>query len=355
MKKVVLCEQNETLLHDYANKFGFAETESSFDRLIDSDLDAIHIVTGIPDHAQMTVKALKAGKHVACTVPMATNLEDMYHIIEAQRQSKKNYMMMETSIYTYQCLYVKQLIEEGKLGRIQFMRGMHFQDMEAWPNYWMGLPPFWYATHAVSPILYLSGSYAKRIVARGSGVMRDELKIRYGNPYPIEHALIEHNTPNLISEITRSLFATVFGYVEGFTIIGEKMSFEWDIENEPPFLHTIKTHNGAVQLNDYGRGRDIAIERAVLRDRADLLPKSIRKYSKQHTILDSKNPGMYIKQGGEHHGSHPHLVHEFIRSIVENRKPVIDAVTAARWTAVGVVAHESAMKNGKELDVPDFL
>lgn len=354
VESVTLCELDHHLMKEYARKFRFERTVDSFDALLDSDVDAVHIVTGIPNHAELVLRALNAGKHVACTVPMATNLDDMYRIIEAQRSSGKQYMMMETSMYTFQCLYVKQLIDEGKIGRIQYLRGTHFQDMESWPEYWMGLPPFWYATHAVAPLLYLSGTYATRVQSFGSGVMRNELIARYGNPFPIEHAMIELNQPDLKAEITRSLFHTAIGYVEGFTVLGEQMSFEWDIEEEPPYLHTIKTQDGESVLNSYGRGRDIEITRVTCPDRGDLLPESIRAYTRQHTILDPDNPHLSIKQGGGHHGSHPHMIHEFVRSIIEERKPAVDAVTAARWTAVGVCAHQSALQNGKPVDVPDF-
>jgi hypothetical protein len=61
-----------------------------------------------------------------------------------------------------------------------------------------------------------------------------------------------------------------------------------------------------------------------------------------------------FEQGGGHHGSHPHLVHEFVRSIVERRSPAIDAVTAANWTAAGICAHASAMADGAAVPVPQF-
>ena len=354
VESVTLCERDKDLLALYAHKFGFQNTTDSFDALCDSDVDAIHIITGIPSHAELVIKALKAGKHVACTVPMATTIDDMYRIIEAEKESGKTYMMMETSMYTFQCFYAKELIDSGKLGRIQYLRGTHFQDMEAWPDYWMGLPPFWYATHAVAPLLYLSGCHATKVQCYGSGVMRDELKKQYNNPFPIEHAMIELNDPSIKAEITRSLFHTAIQYVEGFTVLGENMSFEWDIEDEAPILHTIKMKDGESVLNSYGRGRDIEISRAVCPDRAELLPESIRAYTHQHTIADPDNPQLSIKQGGGHHGSHPHMIHEFVRSIIEQRKPIVDSVTAARWTAVGVCAHESALQGGKVLDVPTF-
>ena len=68
--------------------------------LADKKIDAVHLVTPIPLHAEQTVKVLEAGKHCACTVPMATSLEDIRRITDAVRKSGKNYMMMETSLYT---------------------------------------------------------------------------------------------------------------------------------------------------------------------------------------------------------------------------------------------------------------
>lgn len=354
IEAVAICDQDTALLSNYARRYSFSKTYADYDALLNSDIDAVHIVTGIPAHAEMTIKAFQANKHVACTVPMATSMEDLYRIIDAHRSCGKNYMMMETAIYTFQCFLVKDLIARDKIGRIQYMRGTHFQDMEAWPAYWMGLPPFHYATHAVAPLFYLSDSYAKSVIACGSGVMRPELSAQYGNPYPLEHAIIETNKPHLFAEITRSLFHTAISYVEGFTILGEKMSFEWNIENEAPYLHTVKLENGQSILNSYGRGRDIGMSRASCPDRADLLPEPIRKYTRAHTILDPDNPHLSIQQGGGHHGSHPHMVHEFISSIMEERKSAVNEITAARWTAVGILAHESAMQHCKRMDVPSF-
>jgi hypothetical protein len=47
------------------------------------------------------------------------------------------------------------------------------------------------------------------------------------------------------------------------------------------------------------------------------------------------------------------LAHEFIRSIVEQRPPAIDALTSARWTLPGIYAHESAMRGGEPVVIPD--
>ena len=77
-------------------------------------------------------------------------------IVESQRKSGTVYMMMETVVYSREYLFVKELYDKGELGRIQFLRGSHQQDMDGWPGYWEGLPPMHYATHCVSPCLALA-------------------------------------------------------------------------------------------------------------------------------------------------------------------------------------------------------
>jgi len=61
-----------------------------------------------------------------------------------------------------------------------------------------------------------------------------------------------------------------------------------------------------------------------------------------------------FKQGSGHGGSHPHLAHEFIMSIVEKRPPMPDAKTSVNWTMAGICAHESAMKGGARVKIPQF-
>ena len=52
-------------------------------------------------------------------------------------------------------------------------------------------------------------------------------------------------------------------------------------------------------------------------------------------------------QGAGHGGSHPHLVHEFVSALVEDRDPFPNARRSANWTCVGLCAHESALKGGE--------
>ena len=85
------------------------------------------------------------------------------------------------------------------------------------------------------------------------------------------------------------------------------------------------------------------------------LPVEIQKFTVGGNF-DPLNPQDSLKKGagGGHHGSHPHLVHEFVMSIIEERKPWIDEVLGGNITAAGICAHISAMQNGASIEVPLF-
>src|SRR5271157_2990701 len=125
-----ICRRNKAELDRCGDQFGVKVRYADYkDLLKDPKVDAVHINSPIPDHAPQSLAALKAGKHVACTVPMATSVEECRQLALAQRASGKVYMMMETVVYSREYLFVKELYDKGVLGRIQFLRGSHQQDM----------------------------------------------------------------------------------------------------------------------------------------------------------------------------------------------------------------------------------
>ncbi len=348
IEHVVLCDSDSGRLRKTASDFKIKDCETDYnDLLARSDIDAVHLISGIPDHASQTVSALETGKHCACTVPMAASIKDIERIIRARQKSGLNYMMMETAVYTRQFLFAHDMHSRNEFGRIQFLRGAHYQDMEGWPPYWAGLPPMWYATHAVSPLLALADTRAVSVRCLGSGTMREELRSQYGNPFPIETAVFELEKNNLAAEVTRSLFHGVRPYMESFTVYGEDACYEWQMEGEPPIL--FKAAGPAAP----GSHRPVKTSQPVPPDRADLLPPEAGKYTQRFVYGENEKHQSFV-QGGGHHGSHPHMVHEFVRSIIEKRNPWIDAVRAADWTAAGICAHESAMKGGEAVRIPDW-
>ena len=342
-----ICQRNPESLKKTGDTFGVSKRYTSFDELIkDPNVDAVHINSPIPDHAWMSIKALQAGKHVACTVPMGTSIDECRQICEAQKKSGKTYMMMETVVYSREYLFAKELYDSGKLGRIQFLRGSHQQDMDGWPNYWPGLPPMWYATHCVSPCLAILSDPAKKkvalaesVVCHGSGRIREELIGKYGSPFAIETATFKIKGTDIAAEVTRSLFDTARQYRESFDVTGSDVSFEWQqVEGEDPVLHT------------RGLPEPQIPKRVKVPDFANRLPEPIRKFT--GAIHDATH--LSFLQGAGHGGSHPHLAHHFLMAVLGKQPAFPDAPTSANWTCVGICAHESAMKGGERVQLPNF-
>src|SRR5437588_4967169 len=300
-----ICRRNDKALKECGEKFGVKVRHTDFNKLLqDPNVDAVHINSPIPDHASQSLAALKAGKHVACTVPMATTVDECKALVEGQRKSGKVYMMMETVVYSREYLFVKELYDKGELGRVQFLRGSHQQDMDGWPDYWPGLPPMHYATHCVSPCLALLGREAESVVCHGSGRISEELIGRYGSPFALETATFKIKDSDVVAEVTRSLFDTARQYRESFDVTGSKKSFEWQqVENEDPVIHT------------KGLPEPKIPQRVKVPDFGHLLPGPLQKFTR--SIVDETS--LSFLQGSGHGGSHPHLAHNWLMAILGDR------------------------------------
>ncbi len=339
-----ICQRTEKKLNEVGDTFKVAKRYARYeDVLADPDVDFVHINSPIPDHGPQSIAALKAGKHVLCTVPMATTVDDCRQIVELVKKTGLKYMMAETVVYAREFLFVKEMYEKGELGKLQFLQASHHQDMDGWPNYWPGLPPMHYATHCVGPCLALTRAEAEYVSCFGSGTIRKELIAKYNSPFAVETCHIKLKDSDLTARIYRALFDTARQYRESFDAFGTKKSFEWQlIEGEEPVIHTAKKPEPEIP------------QRVPVPDYAHLLPKEIQMFTRRGVYDADEKQHLSFLQGAGHGGSHPHLVHEFLSALEQGRDPYPNAVQSANWTCVGILAHESAMKGGELIKLPAF-
>ena len=112
-----VCRRDRAALDACGDKFGVGKRYENYrDVLADPDIDAVHINSPIPDHGPQTIAALEAGKHVACTVPMATEKDQIKQIVGLQRETGLTYMMMETVVYAREYLFVKAYMTRASWG-----------------------------------------------------------------------------------------------------------------------------------------------------------------------------------------------------------------------------------------------
>lgn len=340
-----ICQRNETSLNEIGDKYGVAKRYTSYEEMLqDPEIDAVHINTPIPNHAEHTLAALEAGKHVACTVPMATSVEDCRKIVELSESKGLHYMMMETVVYAREFLFMKELYDKGELGKLQFLKASHQQDMEGWPGYWPGLPPMHYATHCVGPVLGLGRHEAEYVSCFPSGTIAEEMHECYGSPYAIETCHIKFKDSDLSAQVYRSLFDVARQYRESFEVYGSRKSVEWPlIEGEPLVVHTAKKPEPEIP------------EKVECPDYAHLLPGEIAPFTTGGVYGgDGGEEHLSFTQGAGHGGSHPHLVHQFLELLRGRGEGYPNARQSANITCTGILAHESAQKGGELLKLPDF-
>jgi predicted dehydrogenase len=324
-----ICQRHEEKLNQVGDSFGVEKRYAEFeDVLNDDEVDFVHINSPIPDHGWMSIEALKAGKHVMCTVPMATTIRECEKICNLVKKTKLKYMMAETVVYSREFLFIKELYQKGELGEIQHLAASHPQDMDGWPDYWQKMIPMHYATHVVSPCLGLMDARAEYVSCFGSGTVRKDIAKKSGNKFAVESCHIKLRNSDVTAHIWRFLYDVARQYRESFDVYGTKKSFEWTlVEHEPHVIHTAKKPEPEIP------------EKVTVPDYAHLLPEPIRKFTQPAEIHDETH--LSFIQGGGHGGSHPHMVHEMVSALIEKRDPWPNARTAANWTCVGLCA-ESA-------------
>jgi predicted dehydrogenase len=272
--------------------------------------------------------------HACFTLEQAGQLKSL------KEKTGLRYMMGETSYYRPGCVYARAVQEAGGFGELFYSELMYYHDRgdlqelitnkrtrfyepDGSPSWRWGLPPLHYPTHALGFLVGVTGERIRSVSALGWGnqhaFVRDNV---YHNPYFNESSLMETNRGHMSR---CNVFWLVGGGGERAQWMGEK---------------------GSLFMANTGLHGDLWMERS------EENPHS-RTLTYPDYIQDAMiPPGMRHESG--HGGSQVFLCAEFINALVEDREPAIDVYKALAMTVPGIVAHQSALKNGERLAVPDF-
>ena len=310
--------------------------------LKDPKIDAVFIATPAPDHVKHVIESLQAGKHVLCAVPAALTLEDCYKLRDAVRKSGLTYMMAETSYYRQNTISVRKLYEEGRFGEIfsaaaeynhPGLEALWFEEGEAtWRH---GLPPLLYPTHCTSFLISVTGERLSEVSALGWGDQSSLLKNNpYQNPFWNETAFFQTNKnhPFRVEVNWKGALTNA----ERAEWRGEKMSFI----------------SAPTESNEHTIIRSVDKEG---KDDAGFQIKTnvTEKYAQMKWWKTALLPEPLRHDSG-HDGSHSFITHEFIDALLNNRQPSVNIYESLAYTVPGIIAHESALKKGELMKIPNF-
>ena len=130
-----VCDIVPEIAEDFKERFSFEK--DYMDIINDPEIDIVCVCTPNDSHAEISIAALKAGKHVICEKPIATKTEDAKAMAEAAEEAAKKGIV---SMCGYQYRRVpaideaKKIIESGRLGEITNVRAQYLQSWSADPR-----------------------------------------------------------------------------------------------------------------------------------------------------------------------------------------------------------------------------
>lgn len=125
-----ICDIDEEKLKKCAKDYVIGFKTTNYQELLEQD-DIQIVGVYSPDHLHIAhcLAALEAGKHVICTKPMVTSVEDAERIVEAVRRKNLKFLVGQTCRFTPRFVAVKKLCDEGKMGEILLAEASYVHDM----------------------------------------------------------------------------------------------------------------------------------------------------------------------------------------------------------------------------------
>ena len=280
----------------------------------DPKIEAVFVATDAPSHPRHCMEVLNHGKHVMSAVPAAFgSIQEAEQLLETVKKTGLKYMMAETSCYREDCYAMRQIYRAGGFGRLVFSEGeyYHFSEkpIDSFKGWRIGLPPLWYPTHSTAYYIGVTDKRFTSVSCIGFDAGLPDCRPggnKYNNPFSDEVALFETSEGGssrmLMCKGVHSLV------VEQGRVFGEK-----------GWMDKTKYQGSVKELPD--------------------------------TTRPALPPGV---AAGGHGGSHGHLTDEFITAILKDRQPLVNIYEALAMTVPGIVAHQSALKGGARLKVPQY-
>ena len=174
IKMVAFCDIIEERAVEAAKKFGTEDAKHYIDYrdlLKDDSIDVVHVCTPNRSHSEITIAALKSGKHVMCEKPMAKTYAEAKEMVETARRTGKKLTIGYQGRHRPESIYLKQAVENGELGDIYFAKATEVRrrGVPTWGVFLNeyeqgGGPLIDIGTHALDLTLWMMDNYKPKYV-----------------------------------------------------------------------------------------------------------------------------------------------------------------------------------------------
>ena len=307
------------------------------------DIDAVAVFSGAPDHAKHVKMCMERGWHVVSAVPACITLEEAETLKEVKERTGLKYMMAESSWYRQECIFARNFHREGGFGELFYHENEYYHQLfnletlltsktglaygpDGNRSWRWGYPPMLYPTHSLG---YVTGVTGERIVKVSC------LGWRGNRPDINQNVMITDNVYDNPFWSEASMMLTDRGHMCRCNVFwicvagGERA--QWFGDKATLYMGSGGLH-GTIQRTRGEGAKEVSVPQYW---KTDMLPESMRHAS-------------------GHGGSAVFISAEFVNALLEGREPEIDLYESLAMTVPGIVAHQSAFKDGEQLTVPQF-
>ena len=317
------------------------------------DIDLILIATPWNLHAHMSIHAMEMGKHVACEVPIASNLEDCWKLVEVSERTKKHLIMMENCNYNEEELWILNMTQEGVFGDITHAEGAYLHDLRALlldRKYYEGQ---WrlkehidrngnlYTTHGLGPIAFYLN------IGRGDNFSHlTSMSSRELNLSLASKKINHHVKSFKCGDINNTLIKTY----KGKTIL-----LQFDVHTGRPYSRINKLVGTKAVHDGYPSRLYIDSENPKYWGHNWLGKEDYNFYKNkyQHPIIKKlKSISNNFKQG--HGGMDFIMIYRLIRCLNLGIPLDINLYDSIMWSAITPLSELSVATNSNSVKIPDF-
>jgi len=329
------CDIDESLLRAMSERHGITQTFTRYEKLLETDIDAVVVATPMHLHASQAVAALNAGKHVLSEVTAAVSLEECWALLEAVYSSGKVYMMAENYCYIRENVLVRELVRKGFFGETYFGQGEYIHELKElnektpWRRIWQtGRNGNTYPTHSLGPLMQWMDDRVVSVCCMGSGHHYVDAK---GRPYENE------DTTLTLCKLER----------------GGMVQLRLDMLSNRP--HAMTNYSLQGTKGCYESARRSGEEGKIWIEGRSAHSQAWSPLSEfeEHLPADWRDPPEAALEAG-HGGGDYWEIRDFADALCHRKPSPIDVVRALEWTAVGLCSGVSIARGGAPVDLPDF-
>ena len=244
-----ICARNVEKAQAFAARWGFEGIETDWRRLMDDrEIDLIDIASPNDTHAEIALAAAKAGKMVLCEKPLGRNPSESEGMVQAVEEAKVPNMVWYNYRRVPAVTLAKQLIDEGRLGRIFHYRTVFLQDWTISSDLPQGGEGLWrldasvagsgvtgdLLAHNIDTALWLNGGIDE-VTAMTETFIKTRKHSLTGKDEPVKiddaSAFLARFQNGSLATFEATRYARGHKALYTFEINGEKASIIWDLHD----------------------------------------------------------------------------------------------------------------------------